>query len=276
MFGCKRCGYATATKGNLKNHLLKQTPCQPKLNDIDRMQLLNEINVVRLKCQCEWCGKKFSSDQSKYLHKRRHCKNINVQVTTPDDVLARLTALEEGKKHNTKQRDEVKKQVATPVVPDDVLARLTDLEDREKHNQKQQEELKKTKESVESLKMQIACLKTRNTEEDYQLILQKQLNGGHKRVLLGVTDITTETFHAEIKNWDCYKESIGQLFAYNYSDPKECRVYLFGKSPKPDLKKDITGLFKAANIHPFEVKLSGQLLAITDLLTEATELVDLE
>ena len=62
------------------------------------------------------------------------------------------------------------------------------------------------------------------------MILENYFNASHKTLKCGITDITTDNMHAEIKAWDCWKESIGQLITYNTLDPRnELHVYLFGK-----------------------------------------------
>ena len=54
------------------------------------------------------------------------------------------------------------------------------------------------------------------------------LQGGHKKLKSGITDITTDFIHAEIKNWDSWKDAIGQLCVYQINDPKEkLEVYFF-------------------------------------------------
>lgn len=47
---------------------------------------------------------------------------------------------------------------------------------------------------------------------------------------VGMTDITTDTAHIEVKHWDNWKKALGHLIVYNREDPKEelC-AYLFGE-----------------------------------------------
>ena len=44
MFYCKRCGYTTNKKGNLKNHYLRKRPCKPILSNIRFDTLIEEFN----------------------------------------------------------------------------------------------------------------------------------------------------------------------------------------------------------------------------------------
>lgn len=65
-------------------------------------------------------------------------------------------------------------------------------------------------------------------EIDYQKHLQKLFKGkSHLKNKYGVTDITTDNSHIEIKNWTCYKNCLGQLLAYNLAHPKEKLIAAF-------------------------------------------------
>jgi hypothetical protein len=76
------------------------------------------------------------------------------------------------------------------------------------------------------------------SERVYQKALQAHYKCGHKRLPSGITDITTEDRHIEIKKWTLYKQAVGQILAYDFYDPKPIlEVHLFGRYP--DKKKDI-------------------------------------
>lgn len=82
-------------------------------------------------------------------------------------------------------------------------------------------------------------------ELDYQRFLEKQLDSKHKKVKYGVTDITTENEHIEIKKWSDYKHALGQIMSYNTCDKKEkLSVYFFGEMNE-NKKLEIIDLFKA-------------------------------
>ena len=49
MFYCKRCGYTTNKKGNLKNHYLRKRPCKPILSNIRFDSLKEELNKKNIK-----------------------------------------------------------------------------------------------------------------------------------------------------------------------------------------------------------------------------------
>lgn len=66
-------------------------------------------------------------------------------------------------------------------------------------------------------------------ESFYQVIVEKHLDGGHKKLACGITDVTNHNTHAEIKIWTSFKSAVGQLMVYNNEDPKEhLQAYMFG------------------------------------------------
>jgi hypothetical protein len=73
-FICKRCGYKTNLKANLKTHLNNKTICKVLLEDIDRSELLKEIENRELKKKssynCSKCNKELSTRQSKWKHEK--------------------------------------------------------------------------------------------------------------------------------------------------------------------------------------------------------------
>lgn len=90
---------------------------------------------------------------------------------------------------------------------------------------------------IQHLKLELMYYKTRRNETYYQKFLETVLNGKHKRLKCGETDITTDIFHAEIKEWKLYKSAIGQLICYNRHDPRpELRLYLFGNYSESKMK----------------------------------------
>ena len=55
---------------------------------------------------------------------------------------------------------------------------------------------------------------TRN-EAFYQKILERELNGKHMYLRTGITDITNDEFHAEIKRWSKWRQVVTQIMLYN-------------------------------------------------------------
>lgn len=70
MFSCKRCGYQTDVKINIKGHLTRIKPCETIHCDTDRAILLNEIYQKNGDYSCDKCNKVFTHQSSKYRHQR--------------------------------------------------------------------------------------------------------------------------------------------------------------------------------------------------------------
>lgn len=107
--------------------------------------------------------------------------------------------------------------------------------------------------SSRNITVQVVCkIKTRKPEVYYQRILEKHLNGKHKKVDCGITDITTPTMHVEIKEWKKWKEAVGQLLSYNVCENKPyLRLYLFESYPSAN-KQIALNIFQKYNIQPYE------------------------
>lgn len=89
-------------------------------------------------------------------------------------------------------------------------------------------------------------------EKFYQQILEKHYRATHKKLKHGISDITTNDAHIEIKEWDSWIYAVGQLQVYNIDDPKErLRVFLFGKYSKA-CKKNAFEIFKFLNIEVYD------------------------
>ena len=95
MYICKRCGYSSSIKGNLKNHFNRKRICKPILKDIEILVLkkdfqanlasdneiivkykntlekeLDEVNCDKL-FKCDYCGRDFKHRQSKFTHQKK-------------------------------------------------------------------------------------------------------------------------------------------------------------------------------------------------------------
>lgn len=115
--------------------------------------------------------------------------------------------------------------------------------------------------------------KTTINEATFQKLLEKYRFPGatHKRVACGVTDITTDTLHAEIKRFDFWKEAIGQLMAYKVvMHRSELQLYLFGRVSQA-CKDMAIHVLQSLNIHPFEMILTDTEFIIVDLLNKSEQ-----
>jgi hypothetical protein len=106
---------------------------------------------------------------------------------------------------------------------------------------------------IQQLQQQVYFLKQNRTESFYQEIVEAYLQGSHKKLKHGVTDVTNDKVHAEIKRWECFMEAIGQLTYYNWMDPKdELHIYFFGRSSAKDSNFIIDLLIgKGYKVHTF-------------------------
>jgi hypothetical protein len=90
-------------------------------------------------------------------------------------------------------------------------------------------------------------------EEFYQKILEPILGGTHMRLETGITDITTDRLHAEIKVWKEYRAGISQLQLYNAAEKREnLQLHLFG-IPTTKERQNVLIYTKMLNIEPFEL-----------------------
>ena len=88
-------------------------------------------------------------------------------------------------------------------------------------------------EEIKKLKMTINLIKFQKNEAFYQNMVEKYLNGTHMKLPCGITDVTTDKIHAEIKKWTSFKQAYGQLMCYNDDSPRDIlQVYLFGTANK--------------------------------------------
>jgi hypothetical protein len=108
-YKCPRCGFETNHKGVFKKHLIRKNICQPKINDISIKKIvkmfsldinLNKNNSSRKTCinikiiKCKYCGKIFSSRQSKSRHELNSCNITNESKTVIDKLTKKVKQLE--------------------------------------------------------------------------------------------------------------------------------------------------------------------------------------
>ena len=93
----------------------------------------------------------------------------------------------------------------------------------------------------------------RKDEKYYQNILEKTLGARRLHIKgLGITDLTTEDAHIEIKKWNRFHEVVGQLEKYNLRAPRKYkRVYFFGPSPTKTQLENVHNLMEANGIEMF-------------------------
>ena len=203
-YKCQRCGYTTAQKTHFKNHLSRKNPCECINSNIEISILKDEFFEKKNEhgFKCDYCDKLFTSSQGKYQHKKL-CKENPINK---EELPVQSSEINELKR----EIDELKNLIMKNTNNNNMINNTT--------NNNQQ------------LKLDLQYYKNRKNENFYQLLLENYLGGNHKTLSCGITDITTDSCHAEIKEWSSWKEAIGQLTCYNTVDPKEkLEMYMFGK-----------------------------------------------
>lgn len=122
--------------------------------------------------------------------------------------------------------------------------------------------------AIDILHVKIETLRNKKPEKFYQHILSHYFEAGHKKLKgVGITDVTTDTMHVEIKNWNNWTISIGQILLYNQADKKEkLQIFLFGTPPICKTKKEmIIATMVSAGIQPFHVSSEDDNYYIEDL-----------
>lgn len=111
-------------------------------------------------------------------------------------------------------------------------------------------------------------------ESFFQSVLEHHFGYGHKKLHVGVTDITTDKFHAEIKEWRKWKSAIGQLMMYNKDDPKdELRLYLFGKRSQK-MKEKVCQYLTDMDVGLYECLIVSNGVKLVNLFDGSEELYE--
>lgn len=191
---CRRCHHKSSTKGNLMKHLNRQTPCTDEFEKIPIKEYLDELTTRKHTGKyyvCTYCASKYTTRQARHKHKKT-CK-------------ARLQHCEGSTTQNI--INEVTVTMSEPV--EDLPVATHTEEEVTLASQYHQAELAISRE-------------TRN-EQFYQRLLERHFNASHRVLESGITDITTDDCHIELKNWRSWQQAMGQLLVYN-NDLKRRRL----------------------------------------------------
>lgn len=230
-FSCERCGYKSAHKQCVINHLKRITRCNATLEDIDPKILIEKLQNKKYNDKtydCKYCKRKFNTCSSRARH-YKVCKNK--KLTECENI------------YLTNQVKNNKKSVLD-VYNENISSLQQIIIDKDNI-------IKALNKRIEKLEFNIQLMKTSRHEIFYQNIIEKFLNGTHKTLECGITDVTNDVCHAEIKKVHLYKDAIGQLVVYNQEDPREnLHLYLFGKLSNK-MKRIIKKACKNLNVHAF-------------------------
>lgn len=268
-YTCKRCGYATCRKHNLQIHLQpKKFVCQPLLEDIDPKVLIDELTQTATNIDgafsCTFCSRRFNARSNLSTHSKR-CRQRVIEQTDIDRINDQVNEL------STKLAAQLDDATHIEMKNKELIAMLKQLQKDKKQDQKHYSTLQQ---QINNLQLEVGILKNKKTESFYQSALERFKFSGctHQRLLCGITDITTDQLHAEIKVFSDWKEAVGQLLTYNQEMPRnQLHVYLFGQYNANCKKVAITALTNL-NIQPFEIKVINDQISITDLVRGTIEL----
>ena len=125
MFSCKRCGYSSSIRGNIRNHLKRKKPCKPTHLDVGVEILLSELREVnpiepllnpiepllnpndKITHSCIFCKKSYSTNSHMRRHMRSCSEKIKADVNKDAIILSQKNQLED----QMKQMDEMKKEI---------------------------------------------------------------------------------------------------------------------------------------------------------------------
>jgi hypothetical protein len=257
-FICERCERPFTCKRNIIDHLQKTKQCTPKsiyspstceLVTKWTTKTINEVNFP-----CKHCGKRFNSKSAMYKHSRS-CA-INRDQTSSSSHIGETNDNEQNLALQSTQN------------------KCTQTENFESQELQQlREENHKLHQNNERIRMQLQLLQVKKNEDFYQDILEKYFKATHKRLAIGITDITTEDTHIEIKRWSCWREAFAQLILYNSHDPKE-KLYacFFGEFAQPAKTLAIASL-KQQNIICFELQNTQDVIHMVNLEDNTKQVV---
>ncbi len=235
-YECPRCGYGTERSTDFFKHLNRRIVCDALNSDLSIEDIKTDfMNRKSNDFICNFCNKPYSSRKSLANHKIICKANKNVDNKS----------IQEEKSQNTSNNPDVNLY----------------------------QEILNLKKEIDFLKFKKYCgtlnvKKIYENEKFYQILLEKYLNGTHKTISCGITDITTDTCHAEIKLWTRWKDAVGQVTCYNTADPKEnLSIYFFGDY-KESSKNEAIDIIKKCNIHPYEFVYSSGRIDLIDLVNK--------
>jgi hypothetical protein len=212
---CDVCNYSTHHITNFKNHLTSKNKCAPSDNPLIVSMIDRYFNKIKHNpLQCRKCTKIFKYRSSAYNHR----KTCTVEVSSKDNP---------------------------PYKFSDIETSVNDLNIKF-------EKLRTTVEQIEDNVVVLQKKETHECEAFYQKLLEKHLDGTHMHIETGITDVSNNILHAEIKHWKNYRLAVGQLLFYNAAEKRDIlQVYFFGPCQNSD--RDLVKKYmKTFNIQAFE------------------------
>ena len=211
---------------------------------------------------CCCCGYETIQKPHMYRHlynKKKLCPLRKDGIPLTDDIKEYIL-------QNTEYHSPTTNINSSRVWPAKATNNLVKNKNNKTSNKSTNEKETKLEEKIKKLTFALQSLSTKKNEEFYQKIVEEFLNGKHKYLEDGsITDVTNETIHAEIKNWDCYKEALGQLLWYNSVDPKsELHLYLFGTISAKKYESVKKRMMDHFNIKIYTFQITNDVVSIID------------
>lgn len=230
---CKRCHHESTTKSNLLSHLRRKFPCKVTGENVTTKAYIEDLLKLPVqeekRYSCSYCNYQFNTRQSKSRHMKT-CKVLHgttkiIIEDTEDDI----ENTEASTSHQVPNEEENQGYIHQ------ITALTTELQQKNM--------------TIENMKLEIAFLKNKKNEQFYQEIMERQFN---KTLNIGITDITTDDAHYEIKRWSCWKEALSQLQLYNDEDPKEHLYACFFETCTDNHKEKVQKCLNKYNIECLE------------------------
>lgn len=235
MFVCERCHYETKFKQNLVHHLQTKKECPCTYSSQTRQEIINKLTEKALVTNNRLCP-----DCGKVVHKNslsRHKKICKHSV-----VIAKVDNINDV--HYKEHIEHLQQQINM------LSQRIHELETENK-----------------DIKAQMMFFKSKKNEDFFQCILEKHFGASHKTLETGITDITTDTTHIEIKRWSCWREAYAQLLLYNSSETKEHLYACFFGEYQRSAKDIAIKCLQAQNITCFEFKNYEDYIDLVNVVT---------
>lgn len=239
---CPRCGMQFNGRGGMRTHLYRVKVCA----NINGIELTEEIR------------------QHVLANKVLNSKNINIVKDLDIQVIEQIKVIEEKEQSSGKSNNIFIKKKEYEILIED--------------NKKMKEDNKIMKAEISKLKNAVSNIynffdldeemKCQQKESYYQKILENHLSGQHLTVGTGITDVSTDGIHAEIKIWRDYRQGIAQLLLYNAASKRDrLQLYLFGNCTKTKHKQIVIDYVPTLNIEVYEFVHDGKDVQIVDLRT---------
>jgi hypothetical protein len=108
-----------------------------------------------------------------------------------------------------------------------------------------------------------------HSEKYYKDLLRRHLYPDARSVKLpgGVTDLTTDGAHVEVKRWELWKEALGQLLVYDDELPRATKaVYFYGPTLRPATRAAAVGHLLKHGMRVYELAAtpSGEGIEVRD------------